>query len=70
MSWMDMTEQGKIISELTLTITVSTPSGKWYLKYWEEGREEDDDDDDDSGREWLERIVTNKNVMKQKSDEV
>ena len=33
MSWMDMTEQGKVISELTLTITVSTPSGKLYLKY-------------------------------------
>lgn len=36
MSWMDMTEQGKFISELTLTTTVSTPSGKTYLKYWEE----------------------------------
>lgn len=35
MSWMDMTEQGKFMSELTLTTTVSTPSGKTYLKYWE-----------------------------------
>lgn len=33
MSWMDMTEQGKVMSELTLTMTVSTPSGKTYLKY-------------------------------------
>lgn len=33
MSWMDMTEQGKFMSESTLTMTVSTPSGKMYLKY-------------------------------------
>lgn len=33
MSWTDITEQGKVMSELTLTITVSTPSGKTYLKY-------------------------------------
>lgn len=36
-SWMDITVQGKFMSELTLTITVSTPSGKTYLKYWEKG---------------------------------
>lgn len=39
MSWMDITVQGKFMSELTLTITVSTPSGKTYLKYWEKGQE-------------------------------
>lgn len=33
-SWMDITEQGKVMLELTLTITVSTPSGNTYLKYY------------------------------------
>lgn len=41
MSWTDITEQGKFMSELTLTITVSTPSGKTYLKYWKKGEEKD-----------------------------
>lgn len=45
MSWMDMTEQGKVMSELTLTTTVSTPSGKTYLKYWEKGKETEEDNE-------------------------
>lgn len=33
---MEMTEQGKAITEVTFTITESTPSGNSYLKYWRE----------------------------------
>lgn len=33
MSWMEMTEQGKAMAEVTFTITESTPSGNSYLKY-------------------------------------
>lgn len=40
---MDITEQGKVISELTLTITVSTPSGKTYLKYCERGEDKEEE---------------------------
>lgn len=32
-SWIEMTEQGKALFEVTLTITESTPSGNSYLKY-------------------------------------
>lgn len=30
---MEMTEQGKALLEVTLTMTESTPSGNSYLKY-------------------------------------
>lgn len=33
MSWMEMTEQGKAVAEVTFTITESTSSGNSYLKY-------------------------------------
>lgn len=33
MSWMEMTEQGKAMAEVTFTITESTSSGNSYLKY-------------------------------------
>lgn len=37
---MEMTEQGKALLEVTLTITESTPSGNSYLKYWGQSRGE------------------------------
>lgn len=33
MSWMEMTEQGKAMAEVTFTITEFTSSGNTYLKY-------------------------------------
>lgn len=36
MSWMEMTEHGKAMADVTFTITESTPSGNSYLKYWGE----------------------------------